>query len=86
MARDDEILLKYVAPEYLGQGAGCLMLVALEAWARQQGLSSLNCISTITAKGFYEKQGFSEAEDPKYLEDVLVLYPANAVNALLDCC
>ena len=75
MARDDEILLNYVAPEYLGQGAGRLMLVALETWARQRGLSSLKCISTITAKGFYEKQGFSEAGDPQNLEDVLGEFP-----------
>jgi GNAT superfamily N-acetyltransferase len=65
------IFLLYVAPEALGTGLGKALLVAMEAQARELGLPTLRLRSTLTARAFYESQGyvnlgFVDGERPAY--------------------
>ena len=53
------VFLMYVAPEALGQGLGKAMLHRLEDDARALGLTQLQLKSTITARAFYERQGYA---------------------------
>lgn len=75
LLKEGEILLNYVAPEYIGKGAGAQMLSALEYWARSQGISELYCNSSITAKPFYERNGFKSSGEPGYVGGVLGEFP-----------
>lgn len=65
------VFLLYVAPEALGTGLGKALLHHLEEQARTLGLDRLQLKSTITARAFYERQGYanlgpSEDETPSY--------------------
>lgn len=53
------VFLLYVVPEALGAGLGKAMLRHLEAEARGLGLGKLALKSTITAREFYERQGYA---------------------------
>lgn len=75
LLKEGEILLNYVIPEYFGKGAGAQMLAALEEWARSQGVPELRCMSTITAKHFYERNGFVLSGNPKYVGGILGEFP-----------
>lgn len=48
----------YLVPEALGHGLGKAMLAEMERLARAQGHAKLALHSTITARTFYEAQGF----------------------------
>jgi len=61
MSREGEVILLYVSPDSVGSGAGHGLLEALERQARAWGLSELFLDSTLTAKGFYERQGYRGA-------------------------
>jgi GNAT superfamily N-acetyltransferase len=62
------ILLNYALPGYLGLGVGFKMLTTLEDWARNQGSQKLECISTVTALPFYERQGYVRSGEPVYYD------------------
>ena len=57
------ILLMYVSPEATGQGVGDKLLCALEVRARASGLNRLTLESTVNARSFYQKYGFTDASD-----------------------
>ena len=65
----------YVSPEALGQGAGRLLLGHLEDWARARGYRRFHTVSTVTARAFYERQGYRLAGDPVEQACVAVEYP-----------
>ncbi len=50
----------YLVPEALGTGLGKALLARMEAEARAHGFATLGLESTITARGFYLKQGYRE--------------------------
>ncbi len=57
--RDGELRLCYLVPEVRFLGAGKLMLQTLEQQARRWGLSRVFLTSTLTAKPFYERNGYA---------------------------
>lgn len=54
------IFLLYVEPEALGTGLGKALLRHMEQEARGMGLSKLMLKSTITARAFYARQGYTD--------------------------
>jgi N-acetylglutamate synthase-like GNAT family acetyltransferase len=52
------ILLCYLLPEVQSTGVGRALLAGLEAEARRLGIRELSLESTVSARGFYSKQGF----------------------------
>lgn len=52
----------YVHPEWSGQGIGSRLLEKVENEAREEGIDKLVCKSTITAREFYEKNGWKVLE------------------------
>lgn len=58
LTRAGKIVLCYVAPEQRFTGIGKALLQALEAQAKQWGLTSLHVLSTLTAKSFYLRNGY----------------------------
>ena len=65
MQRDGEIQLCYLVPEVQYRGAGKLMLRALEGQAARWGLTGVSLTSTVTAKRFYERNGYFQTGEPK---------------------
>jgi GNAT superfamily N-acetyltransferase len=59
--RAGEIQLCYVAPGSEGRGFGAALLIALEQQAREWGLQKLHLGSTLAARPFYEKHGYTSA-------------------------
>ena len=59
-----EITLNYVSPDARFQGVSRAMLAALEARARQQGLSRCTLHSTETAHRFYRAAGYIDIAPP----------------------
>ncbi|NQY25064.1 MAG: GNAT family N-acetyltransferase [Campylobacteraceae bacterium] len=53
-----EILLNYVLPEYLYKGVGKLLLEAMEQDLLNHKIFNVRVISSITAKSFYERNGY----------------------------
>jgi GNAT superfamily N-acetyltransferase len=60
--RSGELLLLYVSPESVGQGAGYALLIAMEKEARKWGLEAITLDSTVTARTFYERNGYVGAD------------------------
>jgi GNAT superfamily N-acetyltransferase len=58
VGKDGTISLCYVVPQVHHSGAGKKMLAALEAQAARWKLTSLRLESTLTAKPFYERNGY----------------------------
>ncbi|HZW20405.1 GNAT family N-acetyltransferase [Noviherbaspirillum sp.] len=58
MTRQGRIVLFYIAPEVRSTGTAKALLGALETQAREWGLRALQVASTLTARGFYERNGF----------------------------
>lgn len=75
MNKDGEILLNYVLPAYLYQGVGKALLKEIERIAKSSGIKVLSVVSTITAKTFYEKNGFVKNGEPEYVGDILGDFP-----------
>jgi GNAT superfamily N-acetyltransferase len=57
--REGEIRLCYVAPGNQGRGLGSAILTALEDKARTWGLHKLHLGSTLSARPFYERHGYT---------------------------
>ena len=70
---DAEILNVAVAPSFRRQGLGVKLLLALEAYAKENGAERLLLEvreGNVSARGLYEKQGFSSFGIRKnYYED-----------------
>lgn len=62
LAAAGEILLLYVSPEHVGRGVGRDLLRALEERAVNRGLGEIRLDSSLTAKGFYARHGYIDAE------------------------
>lgn len=56
--KDDDITAVYVHKDYVGKGVGKELLKKLEYTAYKKGVRKIKCVSTITAKDFYEKHGY----------------------------
>ena len=52
-----------VAPDFARRGIGTALLAALEAMARQAGLSRLTLSSSLNAVGFYNAAGYRAIEE-----------------------
>lgn len=75
MNNDGEILLNYVLPDYLSMGIGKTLLNKIEDMARDLKLNKLLAVSTITAKKFYERNGFIKNGEPEYVGQILGDFP-----------
>lgn len=75
MNKDGEILLNYVLPAYINQGVGKALLNELERIAKSSGIKALSVVSTITAKNFYERNGFVKSGEPEYVGSILGDFP-----------
>lgn len=67
---ENEVTGLYVQPDYTGRGIGEKLLEKVEKNAKEQGLEKLTCLSTVTAKDFYQKHGYKVlAEKTRQMED-----------------
>ena len=64
IALTGEILLNYVLPEALHKGLGKLMLEAMESEVISKGVEEVIVVSSITAKPFYERNGYVKNGEP----------------------
>jgi GNAT superfamily N-acetyltransferase len=71
-----------VVPEAQYQGAGKLMLRALEEQAARWGLKGLLLTSTVTAKQFYERNGYVQTGKPESVYGLERAYPMSKGIAL----
>ncbi|MBT8119191.1 MAG: GNAT family N-acetyltransferase [Gammaproteobacteria bacterium] len=70
-----EILLMYLVPEALFKGNGKLMLERIEKRLSNEGISEIYTISSITAKAFYERNGFIKNGDPQLVGTIKGDFP-----------
>ena len=70
-----EIMLNYVLPEALHQGIGKKMLQALEAQAIASGVDHIHVMSSITAKAFYERNGYVSNGAPRAVGRIIGDFP-----------
>ena len=70
-----EIMLNYVLPEALHQGIGKKMLQALEAQAIASGVDHIRVMSSITAKAFYERNGYVSNGAPRAVGRIVGDFP-----------
>ena len=70
-----EIMLNYVLPEALHRGIGKRMLQALETQAIASGVDHIGVVSTIPAKGFYERNGYVSNGAPRHVGHIIGDFP-----------
>ena len=58
MTRQGRIVLFYISPDVRSTGTGKALLDALEAQAKEWGLRALQVASTLSARDFYQRNGF----------------------------
>lgn len=63
--------LCYIVPEALYQGIGSRLLATLEGEAKRLGHKEIHLGSSITARDFYRRNGYSEDGEPVYWGKVL---------------
>jgi GNAT superfamily N-acetyltransferase len=80
--RDGEIQMCYLVPEVQFRGAGKLMLRALEEQAARWGLRGVFLTSSVTAKQFYERNGYVQSGEPKSRYGLQRVYPMSKRIAL----
>ena len=80
--RDGEIQLCYLVPEVQYRGAGKLILRALEEQAARWGLEGVFLTSTVTARRFYERNGYVPSGEPKSVYGLRSAYPMSKSVAL----
>ena len=56
--KDDEVMGLYIHKKHTGKGIGTKLLKKIEREVYANGKRTLKCISTTTARLFYEKNGF----------------------------
>ncbi|MGB5395645.1 MAG: GNAT family N-acetyltransferase [Gammaproteobacteria bacterium] len=71
----DEIMLLYVVPEVLYKGVGKHMLARLESYAHFSGITEIKVLSSLSAKAFYERNGYVQNGDPQYVGHILGDFP-----------
>src|SRR3989338_7511398 len=64
--KGSEVNALYVHKNYIGREVGKRLLKKLEETAYKNGIRKLTCLSTITAKDFYNKQGYKIIKKTKY--------------------
>ena len=64
VGKNGTVTLCYVLPEVQHSGIGKKLLAELEAQAARWGLDTLRLESTLTAKPFYERNGYLDAGEP----------------------
>lgn len=70
-----EILLNYVIEDVIYKGVGKSMLKRLEEHAFSTGLNEIYVVSTISAKSFYERNGYVLNGDPKQVGNIIGEFP-----------
>jgi GNAT superfamily N-acetyltransferase len=80
--RGGEIQMCYLVPEVQHRGVGKLMLRALEEQAARWGLKSLFLTSSVTARRFYERNGYVQSGEPKSVYGLRGVYPMSKSIAL----
>jgi len=70
-----EILLIYLVPEALYKGNGKLMLEAMEERIISEGIEEIHTVSTITAKPFYERNGYTKNGMPLLVGNIKGNFP-----------
>lgn len=70
-----EILLNYVLASHIYKGVGKFLLQEMEQIAKSSGIPALSVVSTITAKNFYERNGFIKSGEPEYVGTILGDFP-----------
>ncbi|MDN3650812.1 GNAT family N-acetyltransferase [Reinekea marina] len=70
-----EILLNYLLPEALYKNSGKAMLAALEKRVIQNGVENIRVASSITAKMFYERNGFIKNGEPLVIHGITTDFP-----------
>lgn len=65
----------YIVPEALYQGYGKALLGAMEQQAARWGLDAVGLNSSITAKAFYERNGYRQTGEPKLMGSTLGDFP-----------
>ena len=67
---EKELTGLYIKPEYSETGLAPKLLSKAEKAAKEDGIEKLTCISTITAKNFYQRQGYKIREKTNHqIED-----------------
>ncbi len=64
--KDDEIMGLYVHKDYMKRGIGKRLLVRVERHAYSKGIRVLKCTSTVTARLFYERNGYRTIRKTKH--------------------
>ena len=67
MFESSELRACYVAPAAGRKGVGSALVHEIERAARERGLSVLELDSSITAEGFYRKQGYEARERTEHI-------------------
>jgi len=75
ISRAGFVQMCYIVPEVLYQGYGKAMLSAMEQQAVQWGLDIIKLNSSITAKAFYERNGYRLNGEPKMFGSTLGDFP-----------
>ncbi len=75
MSRAGWVQLCYIVPEALHQGYGKALLRTMERRAVQWGLDTVSLRSSITAKAFYERNGYRLIGEPKLFGSTLGDFP-----------
>ena len=75
ISRDDWVQMCYIVPEALHQGYGKALLRTMERQAAQWGLDAVRLHSSITAKAFYERNGYRLTGEPKMFGSTLGDFP-----------
>ena len=73
--RDGEIQMCYRVPEVQHRGAGKLMLYALEEHAARWGLNGVFLTTSVTARRFYERNGYVQSGEPTSVYGLRSVYP-----------
>lgn len=64
--KDSEIKALYVHKNFIGKSLGQKLLKKLEQITYKKGIRKLKCMSTITARNFYSKQGYKLIKKTKF--------------------
>ena len=75
ISRAGWVQMCYIVPEALHQGYGKALLQAMEQQAVQWGLNTVGLNSSITAKAFYERNGYRLTGEPKMFGSTLGDFP-----------